>query len=97
MQYEVPEKDLGARGHRDGGLGEWQAHEGSMPHHCDRAQSALAARALPAGNGPLDPLGDVGYFRLHAAAGQRSSEQGSYSLSIEQHSECIMKVVFHGH
>ena len=86
MQYEVPEKDLGARGHRDGGLGEWQAHEGSMPHHCDRAQSALAARALPAGNGPLDPLGDVGYFRLHAAAAsdRRSRAVTRYPLSSTQ-------------
>jgi hypothetical protein len=29
---QVPEEDLGARGHRIGGLGEWQAHEASMPH-----------------------------------------------------------------
>src|SRR5580658_8261934 len=49
--FEVPEEDLGARGHRNGGLGEWQAHEESMPHHCDRPRSApnaCPARRLPA-------------------------------------------------
>jgi len=52
---EVTEEDLRARGHRNGGLREWQAHEQSMPHHSDR-RARRAGRQRPT----VPPAGQTG-------------------------------------